>query len=165
MKRETINKTHLTLMCGISNSGKSSYVKEHYKQSDSLVIISRDALVLEYAHSSNYAKAWASLSSDEHKKIDRAIEKQFKEAIATNKEIVVDMMNLSRKARNRWLKQLPSHYSSSIKLFIVPMTLIKRRNTSAEGKHILETVLDAMQERFEYPLDDEVDRVELIESK
>ncbi len=152
----------LILMCGISNSGKSTYVQQHYKTSDRLAVISRDTLVLEYGKSNNYAKAWAALSANDHKQIDEKLQELFEEAKAANKTIVIDMMHLSRKSRAIWLDAIPSHYQRSVKLCLTSLKAIFSRNSAKEGKQIPQNVIESMIERFEYPLYDEVSSVELV---
>jgi len=156
------SKPWVELLVGVSNSGKSSYCKEHYGEDFTGVVISRDTLVIEIGKGSTYNECWKSLSEIEHAKIDALIEETFINAVQQGKNIVVDMMNISRKSRMRWLEPAKDAYVKKARVFLTPLSDIKVRNKKQSAIKYLEvSIIEQMVRRFEYPLYDEVDSIEI----
>ena len=149
---KNLTEPFIELLCGISNSGKSTYVKDQFPNGFNGLVLSRDSLVLEYGTGSTYNECWISLTKDLHKQIDDKLHIQYKKALDNNKNIIVDMTNLTKDRRNLWLKHLPDKYIKNIRLFTTSLDVIKKRNMAqAENKFIPENVLDDMSKRFQSP--------------
>jgi predicted kinase len=154
----------IELLCGISNSGKSTYVIEQYPNGFDGLVLSRDNLVLKYGIGATYNECWSSLTKDLHKDIDDKLNLQYQTALNQNNNIIVDMTNLTIDRRNLWLSKLPNSYIRKIRFFTTTLDIIKKRNRlQAKNKFIPENVLEDMARRFQYPKEDEID--ELITEK
>jgi predicted kinase len=130
------------------------------------VVISRDAMVMKIGKGSTYKECWKSLSEDEHVYINNMIEESFRDAVKQRKNIVVDMMNLSRKSRKKWLEIAGDAYMKKAKVFLTSFSEVKTRNQKQRiFKHMEEEILESMARRFEYPLYDEVDTIEVLHSQ
>jgi putative nucleotidyltransferase with HDIG domain len=152
------NSPTLELLCGVSHSGKSTYLS---KLNDfEGVVISRDALVMKYGKGDSYAQCWDSLDSDKHEQINSEIADIFNQALLQESNIIVDMMNLSVKSRKKWLEKLPGSYTKSITLFLTPLSVLKQRNKN--GKNISSEAIDQMIKSFEYPTYAEADHIRLL---
>ncbi len=159
-KKPKSNAPRIEILCGVSNSGKSTWLAEQTENKAETIVISRDALVLKYGNGKSYTNSWESLDEKAHRSIDTAIDRQYKEAVSEKKNIIVDMTNLSVKARKRWLSALPKIYFSRIHIFLTPLELIKERaQAQSETKKIDAEVIDGMVSRFEHPLYDEADSI------
>lgn len=150
----------LELLVGVSNSGKSTYIERRQKEGFDDVVISRDSLVMTHGGCESYAECWDALDQKTHRKIDRLLDNDFMAAAKAGKNIIVDMTNLSRKNRRRWLEKVPADYFRLATIFLTPIETIRSRNEAQRPqKHIPPNVIDSMARRFEYPLYDEVDRI------
>jgi putative nucleotidyltransferase with HDIG domain len=157
------SKPWVELLVGVSNSGKSSYCKVHYGENFDGVIISRDTFVLNIGKGSTYKECWESLTEEDQIQIDDLLEKLFKNAVKESKNIVVDMMNLSRKSRMKWLEIVGDTYMKKAKVFLTPLVDVKSRNQKQNTvMYLSEKILEDMARCFEYPLYDEMDSIENI---
>lgn len=150
----------IELLCGISNSGKSTYVINQYPNGFDGLVLSRDNLVLQYGTGLTYNECWSSLTAELHKDIDSKLDSQYRTALDNNQNIIVDMTNLTRERRNLWLSCLPENYTRKIRLFITTIDIIKERNIlQAKNKFIPENILEDMNKRFQHPDVDESDEL------
>ncbi len=161
---KNIKEPFIELLCGISNSGKSTYVMDQYPNGFDGLVLSRDNLVLEYGIGTTYNECWSSLTKNLHKDIDDKLNLQYQTALNKNNNIIVDMTNLTIDRRNLWLSNLPNNYTRKIRFFTTTLDTIKERNRlQAKNKFIPEDVLEDMARRFQHPEVDETD--ELITEK
>jgi len=159
-KYENIKEPFIELLCGISNSGKSTYVINQYPNGFDGLVLSRDKLVLEYGIGTTYNECWSSLTKDLHKDIDDKLNSQYQTALKSNINIIVDMTNLTIDRRSLWLSNIPNYYTKKIRFFTTTLKTIKERNSmQAENKFIPENVLEDMVGRFQYPGVDEADEL------
>ncbi len=157
---KSIKEPFIELLCGISNSGKSTYVMDQYPNGFDGLILSRDSLVFEYGMGTTYNECWSSLTKDLHKDLDDKLDLQYQTALNQNNNIIIDMTNLTIDRRNLWLSNLPNNYTKKIRLFITTLDIIKNRNRlQAQNKFIPEDVLEEMDKRFQHPEVDEADEL------
>ena len=150
----------IELLCGISNSGKSTYIMNQYQNRFDGLVLSRDNLVLEYGIGTTYNGCWSSLTKDLHKDIDDKLNLQYKTALNKNNNIIVDMTNLTIDRRDLWLSNLPKNYTRKTRFFITTLNIIKERNRlQAKNKFIPEDVLEDMARRFQHPRINEADEL------
>lgn len=88
---------NLYLMCGISGSGKSTFLKNHIKNNDNYVIISRDKIRF------SLLKPNEDYFSHE-KEVTNIFWEQINENLAKNKDVFVDQTSLTPRSR-KWLLQ------------------------------------------------------------
>ena len=144
----------LTLLIGPPRSGKSTWINS-YNIND--VIISRDSYVEKLGVGDTYSQKWNSLSSNAQSEIDKLIQKDFNEAIKANKNVVIDMTNMSKKSRRKWLADAKD-YTKIARVFIEDTETLLSRNTL--DKTISKEVIESMQKRFVIPTYEEFDIIE-----
>ena len=97
----------------------------------------------------------------EQKEIDSLLMTQYQEALKLEKNIIVDMTNMSKKSRKKWLNDSKtSGYFKLAKVFIEPKSVLMSRMTPE--KSIPEFVIDSMMKSFVYPNLEEFKRVDLV---
>jgi predicted kinase len=164
-KYKNTSEPFVELLCGISNSGKSTYIIKRYPNGFNGVILSRDDLVMEYGYGTNYNECWKSLPKEVHKIIDKKLNEKFIFAIQCHSNIIIDMVNLTERVRATWLNNLPKIYTRKIRVFMTPLNIIKKRNyLQGNEKFIPENVLDEMYNRFQLPKTYEYDEIILEHS-
>ena len=149
----------ITLLIGPPNAGKSTWLKSSLKEEE---VISRDNTMVCLYPEMTYNESWKVQDSN---LVDRTIRKQYNDAIEKGLNIVVDMTNMSRKSRNKWLNALPKEYKRIAKVFMVDLEVLLQRNrerASNEGKFIPEQVICDMCKSFDCPTLGEFDAIEYI---
>jgi len=108
------NKPTITLLVGLPETGKrviSTWINKNVTNS---VVISRDNMLMEYAKqngiSGNYTEVFKQLTDEErHNIIDKNLNSKFNKAVKENKNILIDMVNSSKRSRKRWLNSKKHH--------------------------------------------------------
>ena len=153
----------IELLVGPSGSGKSTYVEKKIASGFGGLVLSRDALVMRYGAKESYAECWESLCDEDHKQIDAELDELFENYVTSGKNIIVDMMNLNRESRHRWLEKTPKRYFKKATVFLLSYReILDRSEKQCPYKCIPKEALLSMMKRFEMPLYDEVDRVEFV---
>lgn len=159
-----IVKNKLTILCGLPASGKSSYVES---LPDDVIVISRDNLLEKVAahRGITYDEAFHLQMNDATVKqeIDQELNKTIQHAKSTISNVVIDMTNLSKKSRRRWIGQFGKHYRKECILFLTGISEITNRNEirSTTGKSIPDNVYLHMMKSFNLPMYSEgLDRIE-----
>lgn len=158
----------LVVLVGPPCSGKSTFIEANYAN---YVKISRDDTLMEYyvnkytsgISSCDYNIAFKQLSEEEHKEIDNIVANTFRNAVKVNMNIVIDMTNMSPKARRKW--SVSKSYWKTAVVFYTDMDDLKlRNNTRAEqtGKYIPQHVIVNMCKNFKLPTYAEFDDVKYI---
>lgn len=149
----------IVFFVGLPASGKTTYRRRY----EGYTIIARDDVLHQITGETNYRKAWQRQEDEQlSPQIEQELEQQFKQALAQNKSIVMDLTNLSRKARKRWLVQLPNHYQAQAMIFLASEADIWQRNHQRQDKSLPNDVLHDMLLRFEHPLFDEFERIDYV---
>lgn len=92
--------------------------------------------------------------------IDTELEEQYDRAVELRLNIVMDLMNLTKRQRSRWLMDLPECYVRRARVFKVPFNVINKRNFLLfNEKFIPENKLRDMWNKFEVPSIGEFDEV------
>jgi putative nucleotidyltransferase with HDIG domain len=163
------DKPKLTILCGLPASGKSSYVES---LDYSTHVISRDNILQRYAETLGitYDEAFhlQETNAGFNREINELLDVQVQEAREAHANVVIDMTNLSKKSRRKWLNRFNTSkrnqpYQKECILFLTGHEELKRRNTirSKYGKTIPESVYLHMMKSFNYPLYSEgFDRIE-----
>ena len=154
--KETYHKKEMVMMIGLPRSGKSTYIRTHlgdYYQ------ISRDALIMESCPTAKtYTEAWSRV---DHKEIDEKLMKKAQSAFKTEDKIVIDMTNMSKKSRKKWLS-LAKQNDFFTKAYIMATDVDTCADRSmCPTKSIPEEVIWNMAKRFTFPLGDEFDFVDI----
>lgn len=161
----------LTILIGPPGCGKSTFSKKHF---NNYTVISRDKIMLEYAYNkqyifsttdAEYSNAWKQLTEEDQKNIDSSLHLEFQEAIKNKENILIDMTNMSKKSRAKWINPAKQKkYSIKYVVFIPEHSkyankLMERKNN---GKDISNTVVNNMWKNFTYPVPDEYHTLEFV---
>jgi len=147
-------KNEIIVMIGVPNSGKS-YSLSNYDLSN-YTVISRDDLLFEVANlksnkNLSYNESWKYCTeNDLQKEIDKTLLKNFNSAYRNKENIIVDMTNLSKKSRNKFVAQVKD-YKKIAHLVLSDYKTILNRNLSRGGKFIQEDIIKTMMKRFTFP--------------
>lgn len=143
----------LTILVGLPGSGKSTWRDKHQQDE---VIISSDDEVEKFAASLNmtYTEAWPQVN---HKIIRKTLNERFEQAVRDDKDIIVDMTNMGKKARRSWINKASGYEKIAIVFNVDDNELRRRLDERKEltGKEIPDHVLESMSQRFEMPTKDE----------
>jgi len=147
-------------MVGLPCSGKSTFITQLLEGLDDWEILSRDDILVQMAKEgglNTYNEAFKNVNQDE---VDRKLDKRRRELIRAEKNVVIDMTNMGRKARRRNLHGFSDYY----KIAQVTMTSLDKihyRNEARakEGKTIPDKVFERMSQSFQPPLYDEFNEI------
>ena len=132
------------------------------------IIIERDQELMDYwAEISmnnkdiGYSEIWELLDSDDQKEIDKRVQKKFQTAIKNRENIVINMTNMSKKSRRKWLSDhvIKNQYYKTAVVFIETIECLQARNYADPEKNISVEIIQGFMSRFVYPLLDEFDNV------
>jgi predicted kinase len=140
---------------GLPRSGKSTY-----RKALTGTVISRDDILMEYDSEKSYSEIWETLSSGDHKEIDQKVQKRYQEAVKNKEDIIVDMTNMSKKSRKKWLSNpgLKDYHKRGV-VFSTDIETCISRNSGE--KNIPVQVICSMARSFSYPRYDEFDYIEM----
>ena len=161
---------NITVLVGPPGCGKSTWLDSQvYEKGQKPVLVSRDSELMSYAQyndiEGNYSQVWGQLTQEDQKEIDTNLQNVYNTAKKENKDIVVDMTNMSRKSRRKWLSNVPKTYSKSAIVFATSFKEVFKRLDKREketGKAIPLEVAITMMKGFMVPTFDEVDFVNFV---
>lgn len=147
------------LFIGVAGAGKTS-LRQRYA---GYCIISRDDMLLQITEETDYLRAWQQQETQQlSPRIEAALTARFQQAVAAQQPIVVDMTNLTRKARQRWLSSLDDNYRAEAVLVVQGEQQLLQRNQTRQDKTLTGRVLNQMMLSFEHPLFDEFARIDYV---
>lgn len=151
------NKYDNEVVCliGLPCSGKST-VRAQYPDHG---VLSWDDTMMEMTEGETYGDKFK-VADD--KAVRKAIEEKRKCLISEGKDVIIDMTNLSRKARRKRLSPFPKSYRRKAIVCLTGMETIMERNEQRKeiGKFIEPEVFERMIKSFYCPLFDEFDSIE-----
>jgi len=155
------NNPELVIMIGPPCSGKSTIVDFLYNTHE---IISRDFEMLKIANEHSrktlkYNDAWKYCEiMNLQKEVDIVIQKKFNAAIKSRKNIVIDMTNMSKKSRKKWLSI--KNYNKKAHVKITGYDNLLERNAN-RNKYIDPKIIDKFLKSFTWPTYEEFDIIEI----
>lgn len=142
-----ISDKKLTVLIGLPRSGKSTFLADFVTNE---TIVSRDNLVMKHGVGDTYSEKWKSLDDATQKLIDKELMEGFHTATKEGKSVIVDMTNMSKKSRRKWLNDNKVKlYFKVAQVFIEPKEVLMSRMTV--DKNIPEKVIDSMSRSFVFP--------------
>jgi predicted kinase len=143
---------YLTLYVGPPCSGKTTQretLPEMYN-SNNVTILSSDDLVMKYGDSDDYGVNW---KNADFNTINKELNSKLAEAVKSEHHIIVDMTNMTRKSRRKWLSKVPDSYNKTAIVFTTPYDTLMQRvsnRTCTDGMNNPDVIIDMMK-RFDLP--------------
>lgn len=163
------NKPTLTLLVGAPCSFKSTWVEKNKKDK---IVLSRDNLVESVGKKYNkntYSEAWYFFQENkdiEKNEVDEVLTKSTQEAVKNRKSVIVDMTNMSKKSRRKWINQFGDKYFKEAIVFVTGYEAQLECNIKREketGKRISKSVTLGMLKSFSLPMySEKLDNIEYI---
>lgn len=154
----TTTKPHLTMLCGIPASGKSTYAAALRAKRPEMAYICPDVLRGELDGDQNDQRSNARIFS-------AVIPALMQSAAAEDRDILFDATNGTRKNRRGILEQAKAlGYSAHAIVFHTPLEVCLARNAARE-KRVPDEVIHRMHLRFHPPVlptDPELDFIECV---
>ena len=154
------------VLVGLPASGKSTWLKETFQEN--VTVISKDNEIMKMGEElgiCEYTDVYKALTTEQHDETYANVIKTFQEAKKEKKDIVIDMTNMSKKSRNKWINGLGKHYKTKAWVFIASESMLVARNllrSQQENKYIPEYVYENMMKSFIIPTTYEFDFVEFV---
>lgn len=142
----------------VSENNLETLVEEEIERNRP-VVISRDDLVeaagrkrgMSYTTAFNFLIKNKEVTKNE---VDDVLNHQINDSRKNNKDVIIDMTNMVKKARRKWINHF-SKYNKKAVVFLTGFEELKTRNmvrTDQTGKFIPEKVLIRMCRNFTLPL-------------
>ena len=139
-------KPNCVILSGVPASGKSTYAEGWANMH---VRVSSDQVIedLAFEHDMTYSEMF----SYAIKYSNETAIRNFKNALATGTDVIIDRTNLTKKSRRMWIQDAKkAGYQISCVSFAVPSNL-NERLASRIGKNIPEDVIKTMIENYQKP--------------
>lgn len=154
-------KPFVIILSGVPMSGKSTWIKNNYPDT---LVVSRDNILLEVAKTEDYGYAYKTAN---HKKVDKMLLNQIITVSNDNKDVIIDMTNLTRKVRMRNLSYFSDKfYKKAVAFSLLDVEEYEKRNNFRkvnENKYIPMGVLHSMISNYVLPtLDEGFDDITII---
>ncbi len=162
----------LTILVGPPCSGKTNFAENSYNREylpgslhagwmcDERTIINRDDLVMEIGGLATYQESWDAV---DQKLVDNALMEKWREATGNKEDVVIDMTNMSKKSRRKWLSQVPKTYNTKAVVFATGYDVMQERNRNREGKVLdFDDIIVRFMKSFVMPDGNEFDKVEIV---
>jgi len=147
----------LTVLVGPPCSRKSTWLKNN--AGENTVVISRDALVETAGKKRgiSYGEAFKFLNENPDvakSEVDEVLNTTYMEARKAKKDVVVDMTNMSKKGRRKWVNEFKG-YNAKCMVFLTGYDNLlecNKKRGEETGKHIPDFVVRDMCKRFTLPM-------------
>ena len=140
---------NLYLMCGVPGAGKSTFLKNHIKKENS-IIISRDKIRF------SIVKPDEEYFSNE-KEVVKIFWEQINKALAENKNVFVDQTSLTPRSRKWLLQHITGYEHASVIWIDENLETCLKRNEERRGtrSYVPENTIHIMYNQFVEPSLDE----------
>ena len=156
--KQSLDLPTITFMVGIPYSGKTTYI-EKYKTNET--VLSRDDIIQELMPNMSYNDAFKSV---DHKQVDTIFSARFNKAVRNKENIIIDMCNTSKKARNKYISgnsNVLKHYYKIAKVMFIGQDTFLDRYYDRIFKQIKPEIMDNFINKMSIPYYDEFDKIEL----
>jgi tRNA uridine 5-carbamoylmethylation protein Kti12 len=150
-KLKNIKSPYVLVLVGPPLSGKTSFYKKFIKEVDSdVLLISRDEILMEVYGSRNYTEAFKMVDQS---KVDYLLDERIKEANISNRNVIIDMTNMTSKRRKKNIRYFSENYYKVAVIFpILSEEEYIRRNSKRikeENKdlpmHVIKSMISSYQ--------------------
>jgi predicted kinase len=154
MNIKNIKSPFVMVLVGPPLSGKTTFINENFK--DEVYIISRDQILLDLSETNDYNLAFNTV---DHKLVDQELKSRLFNAGKSNKNVIIDMTNMSSKRRKYNLSYFNENFYKVAVVFpIMEWPEYLKRNeirSVKENKLIPEEVIKSMIENYQEIKNDE----------
>ena len=145
-KFRNLKSPYVLLLVGPPLSGKTFFYNKFISNIDNdVVLISRDEIVMEVYGSRNYEEAFSKVNQ---KKVDRLLDQRLEDANFQNKNVIIDMTNMTSKRRKQNLDYFSDEYYKLCVIFPIlsDEEYIKRnkKRMEEENKNIPMSIIKRM---------------------
>lgn len=152
---EQSERPEVVFLVGPPYSGKSTFIAN--SDYDSFTVISRDELIEKTIRGDySYNEKWNMADQGE---INSLLDKTFRNSIKNEENVVVDMVNMTKKARRGRLSLFKGYEKKAI-VFIIGNEEMKRRSSLRKNKQIDPKTMNAMLNNFHIPDYSDFDHIE-----
>lgn len=142
---------NLWIMCGPPASGKSTFIREFFKDKDSWVVVSRDKIRFALIDA-NPTNDYFGNENDVFKQYVQCIKEDF----AEYDNVIADATHLNERSRNKLLNSIGSDFLANINIncivMMTPVEICIERNKNREGlANVPEGAIRRMAETFKAP--------------
>jgi len=154
------------VLVGLPASGKSTFIKEVF--ADDVTVISKDTVIMEMGEElglSEYTDIYKALTKEQHDEAYKETMRRFQEAQKGDRAIVIDMTNMSKKSRGKWINNVGKKFKTKAWVFVAGTSVLTARNllrTQQENKFIPQHVYTNMMKSFLVPTLYEFDFVQYV---
>lgn len=156
------NKPLYIMLIGIPGSGKSTFRHNFIKEHPDFVTISSDDHIESEMKKYNltYQQYFNYMTREEWTDIHNNLKDKTIEAVKKNKNIIVDLANLTKRNREKKTIYIPDYYYKVAIVFHVNLNeAINRDKTRKISHEIPYEVIKNMYKKFEYPIEEFFDEV------
>lgn len=146
---QTNSKPKAIFMVGLPGCGKSTYIQ---KNCSDYLVVSRDAQIHKLEPGLSYHDAWEKVDQNE---VNKMFEQDLSSAISSNKNIIIDMTNLTYKGRRKFYDRLKSKYSVKNIVLMPDFSVVLSRNSERTGKVIPKDIIINMMKNAYLPFENE----------
>ena len=142
-------KSKVMVLVGPPLSGKDTYLRS--QDFSDFVIISRDDILMSLHSNSDYSEAFSSV---DQKLVDKLLNQKIQDCITNNKNVIINMTNMTKKSRNKHLSKFPNVQYNKVAVVFPKLNLcdyINRndKRKSEENKFIPLNVIQSMIENWQ----------------
>lgn len=139
------------MMCGLAGSGKSTYIKNNFKD---LPIVSRDILRAQLGFTKS-ADHKAMLSREDEDLVTMCQNKYINDLCSADKDFVLDNQN-NRKCFRQDIENIVRQYPN-MQIVVVKMNTPLEKCIERRKGQIPAHIMRSIHSKFEYPTEDEYD--------
>ena len=142
-------KSKVMVLVGPPLSGKDTYLRS--QDFSDFVIISRDDILMSLHSNSDYSEAFSSV---DQKLVDKLLNQKIQDCITNNKNVIINMTNMTKKSRNKHLSKFPNVQYNKVAVVFPKLNIcdyINRndKRKSEENKFIPLNVIQSMIENWQ----------------
>ena len=160
------NTPFIHVLVGLPACGKSTWLKNTFH--GEVTVISKDIVTMEMGAElglDKYTDIYKALTKEQHDESYKETMRRFQEATKGDKAIVVDMTNMSKKSRGKWINNVGKKFKTKAWVFVAGASMLASRNilrTQQENKFIPQGVYLNMMKTFMVPTLNEFDFVQYV---
>ena len=136
------SKSYLTIMCGISGSGKSTYIADRIKDNPNYIVISLDDIRAELSYREDQSR---------NGEVIQLAKQRLKQALAKGSNVIWDATNTRKEFRDV-LVQIGLDYNSFVAIQIILNTEDNIRKQNVNREHAVpDYVITKQIKQFQFP--------------